>query len=516
MQKNKYLGFIVIALLFLTSCSDTGIISNFDEKGQENSKVVLTPEEFVSIAYDNPKELNDEEISYIISDFRQKIKEGKGNATRNSVMPKISIKKKYYINENNEDIVTISSTRSPKSEKLNIPIFEVELSEHDGGKSMVFVCGDERIPEVFFYVENYHPNFEMDNGTRYLLELSKKNIISDIQQVEHIKATKRDSTLYKIAQELNIPKKGLSYRTVKDQITTTDEISTRNNNPGNPANGQDRPTYKVVGYVNPLSKVEWAQDDPYNYSMPIMTVFDGHAGEHEGHIPVGCANIAIGTLFTIIKPNMILGNNLRVNWDYVESVKEIRYSSEFPGNNSPKDLVDMISGLLAQIATATESYPIYEERKIIDVYTGSTYMKSVITQTGTNTINTINYIRNMANFSGDQNYQFNGNQAKQSLFERKPVFLLGSGHYLNEDGSIKGDAGGHAWLIDGVVIAKHPRRSGYDHYWSVNMGWGLGSRSYFRTSNDLQYCDVVFKTTGNEIIAYYTQEMNMLYNISRK
>lgn len=515
MLKNKCLIFILTVPFLLSSCTDTDIVSNFIDGGTEYNKIVLTPEEFVSIAYDDPKELTEEEINNVVLDFRENIEVGKELATRNSKILKVSIEKKYYITENNNAINTIATTRSSLSEELTIPIFEVELSSYGGEKSLAVICGDERVPEVLFYIDNYCSDSGIDNGTRYLLELSKKNILSDIQQVEHIKSTKRDSTLYKIAQQLNMPKGEISYLAIKDRITTTDEISTRNNNPGNPAGGVDRPRSYVVSFVNPLSKVIWTQSTPYNLAMPRMMIFDDNAGEYEGHIAVGCANIAIGTLFSIIKPYMSFGNNQRVDWDYVTSVKSIKLIPGYPEFSSPQDLIDMISGFLAQIASATASTPSYEEKELIDINTGNRYMKSVITQTTTSTVNTVNYLRNMANFSGDVNTKFNGNQAKQSLFERKPVFLCGSGHEVDDNGNIIKNIGGHAWLIDGVVIAKRPRRAGYDHYWSVNMGWGKGSTSYFRTSNDLQDCDVVFSTTeGN--IAYYTQEMTMLYNISSK
>ena len=149
-------------------------------------------------------------------------------------------------------------------------------------------------------------------GTRYLLELSKKNVFSDIQQIEHIKSTKKDSTLRKIAQQLNIPQKKISYLDIKDRIITTDEISTRNNNPGNQAGGVSRPQSYVVGYVNPLSKVAWKQGEPYNYGRPIMMIYDGYGGEQEGNLAVGCANVAIGILFSILKPSMSLNNNLQI------------------------------------------------------------------------------------------------------------------------------------------------------------------------------------------------------------
>lgn len=517
MLKNKYLIFILIIPFFLSSCTDTNIVSNFNDGGIESNKIILTPEEFVSIAYDDPKELTEEEISNIVLDFRNNIEVGKEVATRNSEKLKISIEKKYYITEDNNGIETVATTRSPILEELTVPIFEVELFGYDGRKSLAVVCGDEREPEVLFYAENYRPSSVIDNQMRYLLELSKKNILSDIQQIEHLKSTRRDSTLYKIAQQLNMPKGGISYLAIKDRIVTTDEIITRNNNPGNQTGGESRPNSNVVGFVNPLSKVAWDQHYPYNYSMPKMWIFDDHAGEYEGNIVVGCANTAVGILFSIVKPYMSLSNGKRIDWDYVTAVEEIYGIPEYPEYSSPQELIDMISGMLAQIATATGSTPFYEEKKLIDINTGKTYIKSVITQTTTPTVNTINYLRSMVNFSGDIKNKFNGNQAKQSLFERKPVFLCGSGHIVDNNGKIIRKGGGHAWLIDGVVITKRPRQSGHDHYWSVNMGWGADKRVYFRTSNDLQDCDVVFPTgTKNENYAYYTREMTMLYNVTSK
>lgn len=517
MLNNKYLIYIFIAPFLFLSCTDSSIVNEFHDKEIENDKIVLTPEEFASIAYDNPQELTPEEISSILVNFQNNIEVGEEFATRSSKPAKIFIRKKYYITERNNIIEDITNTRSTTSAELIVPIFEVELSTNEGGKSLAVICGDERVPEVLFYVSNSTPHSKIDMEARYLLELSKKNVVLDIQQVEYMKLTRRDSTLKKIAQQLNISPKKISYRDIKDKIITTDEISTRNNNPGNQSNGQSRPQSNVVGFVNSLSKVSWNQNEPYNYGMRIMTIYDGYRSEVEGHLAVGCANVAIGILFSIIKPYMTLADNQRVDWDYATSVQSIRFTEGYPEYSSPQDLINMISGLLAQIATATESVPYKEEKELMDVNTGKTYKKSVITQTTTPTINTINYLRGMVNFSGNENYKFNGDQAKQSLFERKPVFLCGSGHIIDNNGNIIRQGGGHAWLIDGVIITKRPRQNTSEHYWSVNMGWGGWSRSYFRTSENLQNCDVVFRTENTgENIAYYTQEMTMLYNITRK
>ncbi len=515
MLKNKYFLCTLITSFLILSCTDTDIVSNTNDRATKNDKIILTPEEFVSIAYDNPDELSEEEIGNLISDFRNNIEAKEVATTRNSEISPISIKKKYYITESNNIIKSVVTTRSPISEELTVPIFDVELSNYDGSKSLAVVCGDERMPEVLFYADNYCPDTKIDNGTRYLLELSKKNILSDIRHIENIKSTKRDSTLYKIAQQLNISKREISYQDIKERITTTDEIFTRNNNPGNPAGGVERPKSEVVGFVNPLSKVEWQQNSPYNSAMPVMMIFDGNNGEYEGHIPVGCANLAIGILFSIIKPTIYIKDTQKIDWDYVTSVDYIINKSGKPEQSSPQDLIDMISGLLYKIYVDTGSSPTREKKKLYDIDTDSEYTKDVITQTGTKPLDMINYLRTMTNLSGDERNKFNGNLAKQSLFERKPVLLYGSGHEINKDGNIIGEIGLHAWLIDGVVITRHPRRAGYYHYWSVNIGWGIGSKAYFRTSNDLQDCDVVFSTTSG-IVAYYTQEMTMLYNITKK
>ena len=81
-----------------------------------------------------------------------------------------------------------------------------------------------------------------------------------------------------------------------------------------------------------------------------------------------------------------------------------------------------------------------KKKDLLDVNTGKTYKKSVITQTETPTINTINYLKSMVNFYGNQNNKLM-QSSKQSLFERKPVFLCGPGHIVDDNGKILGNGG---------------------------------------------------------------------------
>ena len=109
-----------------------------------------------------------------------------------------------------------------------------------------------------------------------------------------------------------------------------------------------------------------------------MMIFDDVNSEYEGHIVVGCANLAIGMLFSIIKPAMSIKDNQKVDWNYVTSVDHIVSKPWQPELSSPQDLIDMISGLLYKIYVDTGSHPAYEDKVLQDIETGSKYTKSVI------------------------------------------------------------------------------------------------------------------------------------------
>lgn len=84
MLNNKYLIYLFIISFLFSSCTDSNIANKFDDGKAENDQIVLTPEEFASIAYDNPQELTLEEISNIVANFQNNIEGGNEIATRNS------------------------------------------------------------------------------------------------------------------------------------------------------------------------------------------------------------------------------------------------------------------------------------------------------------------------------------------------------------------------------------------------------------------------------------------------
>lgn len=55
---------------------------------------------------------------------------------------------------------------------------------------MTIVCGDERAPKVLLFTENYQFSQPMNIDMRYLVEIAKLNILSDIKYIENLNQRK--------------------------------------------------------------------------------------------------------------------------------------------------------------------------------------------------------------------------------------------------------------------------------------------------------------------------------------
>ena len=521
MKKNLHTLIISIGLLFIiVSCTDT--YNNFEKYETNSTKLVLTPEEFVSIAYDDPKELSEKEITEIIIDFQNISSEfSHKKETKGIEHPQVSIINKYYLtNPTTTESTKQGMTRSGDTKTISIPIFEVELPINDNDKDFAIICGDERAPKVLFYANNYNfpdnkTNFEM----RYLMELAKRSALSDINTIEKIKSEKRNSTLTKVSKELNIPKEQITKEIIKERITTTDDIATKGYNPiGGVSTGE---LTRIISMVGPLSRIGWTQNFPYNTQMPIGKIWDGHS-TYTGNIDVGCANVCVATLFSILKPAIVgvtaTGRQILIDWDYITS-KDHLYIGSDPNNSSPAKMVEMAGSLLRAVYNETKSKPVTGLRDGYDEDLNPIKVEAIVS-TETITQNMLDYLQTIVNYSEIR--KFNPDLAKQSLQEMKPVLLYGNGHFANDKHEIIKEEPydkepGHAWLIDGYCMTKKSGQATNDLYWSVNMGWGIFSyKVYFKTENNNMDCDVIFPFDANMNIIYYTQEQNMLYNISKK
>lgn len=241
-----------------------------------------------------------------------------------------------------------------------------------------------------------------------------------------------------------------------------------------------------------------------------------HMGTYQGHYLVGCGNIAVATLFSILKPVMVgetaAGRQILIDWDYLTAQKTITYY------NSP-DLIEMTASLLRAIYNKTRSFPNYVDFNTYDE-DNNPIIKRGIASTSTPTEGMLEYLQTMTTYSGSTG--FNPELAKQSLQNYNPILLYGNGHYVDNNRlpitkDPYKDKPGHGWIIDGYCTTKKSSSPNSDLYWSVNMGWGKGSSAvYFKANNGIN-CDVIFHTDTEDVnIVYYTQEQQMIYDIQKK
>ncbi len=507
---------LTICAFVFSACTDT-YEKDIATSNVQTRKLILTPEEYVSIAYDNPQELSEKDIIEVINDFQSIASQFKGEATTKGTNAiQANTISKYYLTNNNT-IDRRNITHSIDNSKLNIPIYEVELSKNGNQKDFAIVCGDERAPKVLFYANDYETSSNEDNvGMRYLMEIAKLSSIEDIESIEEIKLLKRDSTLNKVSKELNIPKDQITRDFIKTKITTNENVTTREHNP---IGGTTTPSGRILSIIPSMSNIAWHQEAPYNKQIPKGLRADGVGSYYEDNYPVGCANIAIASLFSILQPIMVgvtsNGREILIDWDYITSSRSLNSSS-------PAKMAEMASSLLRTIYNRTFSDPKYAVIKTYDEDNNPINIK-VVTETTTTIQNMINYIKVVATYSGGTNAKFNPNTVLNSLLDQKPVLLFGNGHFVDKnhqpiDDPIYDSTPGHGWLIDGYCLAKKSGQARNDQYWSVNMGWGKNSSYiYFKTQDNFQDCDVTFPYNDEGVnITYYTQEQCMIYNIVKR
>lgn len=113
----------ILLTLFLSACTDT-YEKDIADCNVQSHKLILTPEEYVSIAYDNPQELPEKDIIEIINDFQSIASLFKGEVTTKGANAiQVNIISKYYLTKNNT-IDRRNITHSIDNSNLNIPIYE--------------------------------------------------------------------------------------------------------------------------------------------------------------------------------------------------------------------------------------------------------------------------------------------------------------------------------------------------------------------------------------------------------
>lgn len=437
---KKLLPLLLISIL--AACSQSLENEGFDTSSEK--LLNLTQEEYLSIAYNDPSELDSIEVKTLASDFLTSIeeKEKENNASTRSVNADFSlnVRSKSYFTENN----TSSTRASFVGEDIELPIYEINVSSNKG-VGVVYVSADKRNAEVITYIPNPAKDEELfvKSGSAFLVKWAKESSYERLIEVEKIRKELHNATVTKISKELGIDESQVTIDNIIDKISVAGTRAT-------PVNG---PSTSVVSMVLPLVKTEWSQDGPYNLALPKP-----NAPSTQAHVYTGCAVTAACQLMTTIQPNLTLGGTT-IDWNYLTETPTIN-------SNAPQRKLDMLGKLHTWVFNQLDAQPQYD-------YWG--YHNG----TGVSALSQVEFYGNYFNHSGEY-----------SAYD--PDALLRSFN-LQHPSLIRGQ--GHAWIVDGYIIANKAETSTpkstrsviiqyYDMFWHANLGWGGTANGYYKLKPD--------------------------------
>jgi len=170
---KKIFFYTTILFVTLNSCDREEMSS---KEIDQIEKVSLTPEEIISISFNDPKELSESEVLDLVDDFpltlNPEVKRKFENATA-------SISRKLYYDENGG----FSSTKkiaAKHSKGLTLPIYDVDVVKGNI-KMKAYVSADERYPSVLAYVPyNERSDFDIFEHPMYAysLDLATRRIFT--------------------------------------------------------------------------------------------------------------------------------------------------------------------------------------------------------------------------------------------------------------------------------------------------------------------------------------------------
>lgn len=442
----------LLFIFFITACSQS--LENEGVDSPPENLINLTQEEYLSIVYENPSELDTIEVKNLVSDFLNSIneKEKSINISTRSISSDFSLNvnsKSYYKEKSS------SQTRAIYGDKLELPVYEVNVTSSKG-TGVVYVSADERNAEVITYIPQVAKDEELfiKSGAAFLVKWAKESSYERLIETEKIRKELHNATVAKISKQLRID----------ESQVTVDNILNRISVGGTRATPVNRPSTSVVAMVAPIVKTEWSQNSPYNLSLAKP-----NAPSTQAHVYTGCAVTAACQLMTAIKPNLTL-NGTVIDWEYLTEDPTI-YS------NAPQRKLDMLGKLHSWVFKQLDAVAQYD---IYGYHNG----------TGVSASSQIWFYGNYFNHS--ENYsEYDPDALLRSFNAGRPSLIRGQGH---------------AWIVDGYIIADKAVASSakstraviiqyYDMFWHANLGWGGSANGYYKLKPDAH---VVFEASGHK------------------
>ena len=461
-MKLKYYFLLVILALFTSCSNELGMQDNLND-----SKILLSSDEYISIAYDNPGIITSEEAKQLVLDFNPT-----GLQTRNNNV-KIMAISTYNVSSSSGLKTRVGSTNL-----TTIPVYKIEFLS-DEGKGVAYVPADERFAKIMAYL----PKTDLKDSVKYvdsksMLYLSELSLLEDAKYYEKVKSELRAKTLAKIAKTLNV--KAVRYDEIQDIIIVKDEILSRS--------GPTFPVGNPIGFAGLYcSSTEWNQDAPYNdlLQKENCDLYDTGSPTYEA-VPAGCAVISIAQIMASLEPDLTV-DGLKIDWNILKAQKQIIAPSSWQTPSS-ETTREMVAKLIKYIYIATNTQPVRNS-------------SGYVTGSGTYSSDTSSFFYRFFSTSGLKN-GWDGNAAFQSLQLAKLVWVAATS---NRGGS-------HAFILDGFAYWRPQTRylvKNFGFYFHTNMGWGGYYDGFYLVNKDLS---ITFDTSNGS----YDRNFSMIYNIINK
>lgn len=428
--------------------------------GTEEFPVVeLTKEEFVSIAFDNPKTLTDTEISELVKGFLSH----RSNNIAVKSSPKISIDREAWKSMQG------TNPRTKEKGKDVPPIFKVEL-ETEKKRNVLWVSADERFATVtaHYEVPDDAKLSDINDGSLALLEATEELIVNEIEKIEIIKDSLRTATLEKLAVTWGVNSKELEFEKIKERIKINGLPQVKA-----PIIRDPYTLGTPVQSHGPFLFTRWSKGMPYNRLMaqvcPSNWLWDNRYA-------ISSVVVATSQVLAFLQPSMTLSGTT-MNWEYLTENQEIHEESDYFGGyvQDPLARRNMVATLMRDVGSLC----------------GVSY-----TCTGASV--NFNNVRSFLTSRGiaiGTNVGMNIPVIKSSVENIKPVIMYGQ----------TSSGGGHWWVVDGTYVTTGSSSyiPGYNVYIHANMSEGAYYSGYYLvgTSATLTF-ETGFATFSKNFQAY--------------
>ena len=449
MKQVRILLALCYAICILAACQDADYNTMSNSEKQQSKSILLSQDEYKSIANDNPAELTSNEINHLINDFAFS-----KSKSRNTSHVDFKIISKYYISDSSKSR-SINPIR-----KDSIPIIKISTNNND----IFYLSIDTRCPKVIAYL----PNSKDSTFQNTVLVMSENMVYSQISQIEYLRDSLRAPTIQKVQANLGVTEQEYDFNNIKKYLSVKEASSSR-------ANVTDYPSGQIIQMYGPFLDTKWDSGAPYSNMMPAVDCSDLWWTEQ---YPVGVIAVAAAQILAYYEPALSIGK-YTMNWSYLKEKPEIVEPNYFVSGD-PLDKREMIASFMKYCS---------DQCGISYNCTTSSYYMS-----------TVRSFLSRFGINMDNSTEFNISSIKNSIAQVRMVLCQG----------VATTGGGHSWILDGYTLVKSG--SLYyetDSYLHANMCMGSSGTGYYLVNSDNS---ISFNTGFAEFASNISMYANINHN----